>query len=207
MIFVKPNPPSIRKAFHFAWKVYKEQFGLLTACLLTFFAAWVILEIIVIAGQQSGIWLWTAAHLGFFIVFAGMEVGFIQICLALHDGKQVRYADLFREVRLGVHFLLVQLVYFVIVLVGLVLLIVPGAYLGARYTFYAFSFAEGNPNLKQSLRQSAVISRDSIGFLLWFSILILLMNLASACLLGVGLLGTIPLSMLMKVDLYRQMEG
>jgi len=207
MNMMKPNPPSIREAFHFAWKVYKEQFGLFTACMLTFFATWVVLEIIVIAGQRFGVWLWAAAHISFFIVFAGMEVGFIQICLALYDGKQVRYADLFRELRLGVNFFLVQFVYFVIVLVGLALLIVPGVYLGTRFTFYAFSFAEGKPNLKQSFQESEVISRDSIGFLFWFSVLVILMNLAGASLLGIGLLLTVPLSILMKVDIYRQMKG
>ena len=198
---------SIRKAFHFAWKVYKEHAGLFTACLLTFFAAWVVLEIIVIAGQRFGLLLWAIAHISFFIVFAGMEVGLIQICLALHDGKQVHYVDLFREIRLGINFLLVQFSYLVMVLGGLALVIVPGVYLGTKYTFYAFSFAEGNPNLKQSFQLSAVISQGSVWSLFWFSILILLFNIAGACILGIGLILTIPLSTLMKVNIYRQLRG
>jgi uncharacterized membrane protein len=207
MNVVRPNRPSIRKAFHFAWKVYKEHVGLFTACMSTFFAAWVVLEIIVIAGQRFGALLWVTAHLSFFILFAGMEVGFIQICLALHDGKQVRYSDNFRELRFGVNFFFVQLAYFATVLVGLALLIVPGSYLGTRYTFYAFSFADGNPNLKQSFKQSAVTSHDSMWLLFWFSILILLFNIAGAGILGIGLIMTVPLSTLMKVNIYRQLKG
>jgi hypothetical protein len=207
MNVVRPNHPSIRKAIHFAWKVYKEHVGLFTACMLTFFASWVVLEIIVIAGQRFGILLWAAAHLSFFVLLAGLEVGFVQICLMLHDGKQVRYMDLFRELRLGVHFFLVQSSYFVMVLVGFVLLVIPGTYLGTRYTFYVFPFTEGNPNLKQSFQLSAIASQESMWFLFYFSILIFLFNIAGASILGIGLIMTIPLSTLMKIDMYRQLKG
>lgn len=159
-----------------------------------------------IAGQRYGVLLWAVAHISFFVVFAGMEVGFVQICLALHDGKQVRYFDIFRELRAGVNFLIVQLIYFATVLVGLALLFVPGVYLGTKYTFYAFSFAEGNPNLQQSFQQSAVTGRDSMWFLFWFSILILLFNILGACLLGIGLIVTVPLSILIKASIYRQLK-
>jgi len=207
MNVVRPNRPSIRKAFQIAWKIYKEHVGLFTACMSTFFASWVVLEIIVIAGQRFGALLWLTAHLSFFIVFAGMEVGFMQICLGIHAGKQLRYADLFRELRFGAHFLFVQISYFSMVLVGLVLLIVPGAYLGTRYIFHAHIFAEGNRNLKQNFQLSAVLSQDSMWFLFWLSVLIMLMNLAGASLLGIGLLMTVPLSALMKVNIYLQLKG
>lgn len=47
--------------------------------MLTFLSAWILLEMAVIAGQHYG-WVWWAAmHLLFFIVFAGLEVGFLQI--------------------------------------------------------------------------------------------------------------------------------
>jgi uncharacterized membrane protein len=207
MNIVKPSLPSISKAFHLAQEVYKEHIGLFTACMSTFFASWVVLEIIVIAGQRFGALLWMAAHLTFFVLFAGMEIGFIHICLMLHDGKQARYLELFRDLRLGVNFLFVQLVYFATVLVSLALLVVPGAYLGIKYTFYAFSFADRNSNLKQSFQQSTVTSQGSMWFLFWFSILILLFNLAGASILGIGLMMTVPVSALMKAFIYRELSN
>ena len=147
------------------------------------------------------------AHLSFFIVFAGMEVGFVQICLAIHDGKQVFYSDIFRGLPLGARFLAVQLVYFVTVLVGLVLLVVPGVYFGTRFSLYGFYFVEGNPNLKQSFQQSVVTSQGSMWFLFWFSVLIFLFNILGASLLGIGLIVTIPLSGLMKTFVYRQLSN
>lgn len=201
------NLPSIRKAFDFAWITLKKQSGLFTAILLTFCASWVILEVIVVAGQRFGLLLWVIAHLSFLVIFAGMEIGFIRICLAMHAGEQIHYSDIFRELHLGFNFLFVQLVYFVMILAGFVLLIVPGAYLAAKYALYAFYFADGYSNVKQSFQQSAVTSQGSWPFLLWFSLLSLLLNFLGASLLGVGLIITIPLSLLMKTSIYCQLRA
>jgi hypothetical protein len=199
--------PSTRKAFDFAWMMLKKQLGLFTAIMLTFFALWVILEVIVVAGQRFGFILWVIAHLSFFIIFAGMEIGLIRICLAFHDGKEIQYTEIFRDLRFGINFLFVQLVYFVMILVGFVLLIVPGTYLGSKYTLYAFHFADGYSNLRQSFQQSAVISQGSRWFLFWFSVFILLLNILGASILGVGLIITAPLSVLMKTSIYCQLRA
>ena len=146
--------PSIRKAFDFAWMTLTNQFGIFIALMLTFLAVWVILEVIVVAGQRFGVYLWSAAHLGFFAIFASLEIGFIRICLASYDGKEIHFRDVFRELRLGINFFFVQLVYLAITVAGLVCLVLPGAYLGAKYAFYAFHFAEGDRTLKQSFQLS-----------------------------------------------------
>jgi len=201
------TPPSIREAFDFAWGMFKSHFGQFTAYILTFLGAWVILEVLVIAGQGFGFIWWLVAHSGFFIVFAGLEVGFIRVCLDLYDNKQVTYTDIFHELNLGAKFFLVQLVYFAMVLIGLLLVIVPGAYLGTRFTFYPFTFVEGNPNLQYSLQQSAMTSRSSMRFLFWFSVLIIIFNLIGASILGIGLIVTVSLSVLMRAHVYRQLKG
>lgn len=197
------NIASIRQTFDFAWITFKENFRLLSACVLTFFGSWVVLEVLVIAGQRLGFLWWFAAHLGFFVVFAGLEVGFIKTCLDLHDGKHVVYSDLFRELRLGASFLLIQLIYFVMVFTGLAFLVILGVYLGTKFTFYAYSFADGYPSLKQSFQQSGIITQD----LMWFSIDILLLNIVGTSVLGIGLIVTVPLTTLMKVHVYRQLTG
>jgi len=201
------NTNSIRHAFNFAWTTFKANFGLLTSCVLTFFTSWIILEVLVITGQRLGFIWWLFAHLSFFVVFAGLEVGFIRICFAIHDGKQIAYSDIFQRLHLGAKFFLVQLIYFFTVLFGFVLLIVPGAYVGIKYSFYSLSFAEGLTDLKQSFRKSADISQSSMWSLSGFSIFSLLFNILGASILGVGLLVTVPVSVLMKVYIYQQLNS
>src|SRR5713101_2450935 len=91
---MKDDTISIRQAFKIASPILKKRFGLFTAVLLTIFAAWVALEIVVIAGQRFGILFWAAAHVAFLIFAAGVEVGFLQICLVLCDGGE---ADICRR--------------------------------------------------------------------------------------------------------------
>src|SRR5260370_39718422 len=98
---MKDDTISIRQAFKIASPILKKRFGLFTAVLLTIFGAWGALEIVVISGQRFGILLWAAAHVAFLIFAAGVEVGFLQICLSLCDGPKPAFADAFTHVTRG----------------------------------------------------------------------------------------------------------
>lgn len=202
-----PISPFIRKAFDFAGITFKANFGLLAACVLTFFGSWVVLEVLVIAGQRLGFIWWFATHISFFIIFAGLEVGFIRMCLSIHNNEQVAYADIFQALHLGVKYLFVQLVYFGTILIGLVLLIVPGLYYGTRYSLYGQVFAEGNASLKQAFRHSAGISQGAMRVIFWLGVTTILLNIAGASFLGVGLIVTVPISALMKAYIYRHLTS
>jgi len=197
----------MRAAYRFATSTYKENVGLLISCMLTFFAAWVLLEVLVVVGQDLGFVWWLSAHITFFIIFAGLEVGFMRICLDLYDGKPVAYSDIFSRLRLGPKFFLMQLAYGVTVLVGLILLIIPGAYLGTRYTFYAFLFTEGKTNLQENFQRSKDMAQNTMGSLFWFLLFLLIFNIVGFSILGIGALVTVPVSMLMKTHMYRQLNG
>jgi hypothetical protein len=137
-------PISIGQAFNFAWPIFKQRFGLFTAVLLTIFSAWVTLEIVVIAGQRFGILLWAVMHLAFLIFVAGIEAGFLHICLVLFDGGEPTFADTFTRLPLGPKFLAGQILYLLMVVIGLLLLVVPGVYLSARYALsYRHECARG----------------------------------------------------------------
>ena len=203
---MRRNPISIRQALNFAWPAFKKRYRLFAAVLLTIFGAWAVLEIVVIAGQRFGILLWVAAHLAFLVFFAGVEVGFLRICLAIHDGEDPAFADAFAHLALGPKFLAGQILYLLMVVVGLVLLVVPGVYLGVRYSLFGFFLAGGETNLKSSFQQSATLTNGATADLLKFFVALLLFNLLGACLLGLGLFVTVPMSGLVTTAVYRQLR-
>jgi hypothetical protein len=196
---------SIRHAFDFAWPTFKKRFGLFTAALLTILGAWVVLEIVVIAGQRFGILLWAVMHLSFLIFVAGLEVGLLQICRALSDGKVPKFAETFEYLPLGPKFLATQILYLLMVVIGLLLLVVPGVYLGVRYSLFGFCFAEGETNLLRCFQQSAILSKGAATGLLWILAALLVLNALGASLLALGLFITVPLSVLIMTDVYRQL--
>ena len=204
---MKHRPISMRRAVDFAWPTLKKRFGLFTAVLLTVLAAWVVLEIVVIAGQRFGTVLWAVMHLAFLIFFAGVELGLLQICRALRDGKDPPFADTFAYLSAGPKFLAAQILYLLLVVIGLLLLVVPGVYLGVRYALFGFCFAGGETDLRRCFQQSALISTGATASLLRVLAALLLLNVLGASLLALGLFITIPLSILIMTDVYRQLSA
>jgi hypothetical protein len=202
---VKRNPVSLRLAFKFAWPTFKKHFGLFTAILLTTGGAWVTLEIVVIEGQRFGILLWSTAHLAFLIFAAGIGLGFLQICLSLHDGGRPTFSDTFAHLALGPKYLAGQILYLLMVLIGLALLVIPGIYLGVLYAMFGFSMASGETSLIQSFQESAILSANAKTSLLGILFVLFVLNVLGASLLGLGLFVTVPLSGLVMTAVYRQL--
>jgi hypothetical protein len=194
----------VRHAFDFAWPTLKKRFGLFTAVLLTILAAWVVLEIVVVAGQCFGIVLWAVMHLAFLIFLASVELGLLQVCRALRDGKVPAFADTFALLPLGPKFLAAQILYLLLVVIGLLLLVVPGVYLGVRYALFGFCFADGETDVLRCFQQSAILTKGATAALLRTLAALLVLNLLGASLLGLGLFITVPLSVLIMTDVYRQ---
>ena len=204
---MKRNPISIYQAVNFAWATYKRRSGLFIAVLLTIFGAWVALEIVVIAGQRFGILLWSVAHLAFLVFFAGIEVGLLKISLALYDGEEPTFSDVFAHLALGPKFLAGQLLYLLMVVSGSALLIVPGIYLVVRYALFGFCIVTREANLIRSWQESALLSTGTKTYLLVILVFLLALNVLGASLLGFGLFITLPLSVLMMTAVYGQLSG
>lgn len=204
---MKASPLSMRQAFNVAWPEFKTHFAIFAAVLLIIFGAWVLLEIVVIAGQRFGILLWAVAHLAFLIFVGGVEVGFIRICLGLSDGRAPQYADIFAHLNMGPKLLAGQILYLLMVMIGLLLLVVPGVYLAGRYAVFCFCLAAGETNLARCFQQSAILSTGAIPYLLRILVVLLVLNLLGASLLGLGLFITVPLSVLMLTAAYQQLNA
>jgi hypothetical protein len=195
----------MRHALGFAWSTYKQRWSLFTAMLLTMVGAWVALELIVIAGQRLGLVWWAVAHVAFFLAFAGLEVGFLRVCLACYDGAAPTYADLFGLWAAGPRFFAAQLLYLVLVVVGLALLVIPGVYLGVRYALVGFCLADGETQLLRAFQHSARLSRGTVLSLVAIGGALLVLNVLGASLVGLGLFITVPPSGLVMAAVFRQL--
>ena len=201
------NRPSIdaRRSIAIAWRIFKQRSALFVGILLAILGAWLILELIVITGQRAGIVLWVVAHSAFLLFLAGVEVGFLRICLGLFDGRDIAFGDAFRHLALGPKFLVGQLSYLLAVGLGLVLLIIPGVYLGVQYALFGFCLVDGETNPLRSFQRSSQLTAGVRSGLLATLVFLLALNVLGASLLGLGLFVTIPLSALTMTHAYRQL--
>jgi uncharacterized membrane protein len=163
------------------------------------------LGLVVIGGQRFGLAWWAGAHVAFFLVFAGLELGFLHICLACYDGEAPTYADTFGRLRVGPTFFAAQLLYLGMVVVGLALAVVPGLYLGARYGLVGFCLADGETHQVRAFQRSARLTTGSTIALVAIYGALLVLNVLGASLLGLGLFLTVPLSGLVMAAVFRQL--
>ena len=193
---------SVIPHFGIGWKAFKSHARVFVISMFALFASWVVLEVAVVALQRFGLVVWLVLHLAFFVFFSGLMVGLHRIALETVQGKTPRLANLTALLGRSPTFLLASCIYFVAVAGGLALLVVPGIYLAVRYVFFGQVIARRSTSALEALRDAAALSEGRWWTLCVFLVLVLLLNLAGAAVLGIGLLITFPVSLLATSDLY-----
>ena len=135
-----------------------------------------------------------------------VKMGTINVYLkAQQDAQVVRFEDLWAPQR-AVSFFLATLLVGVIVVVGLILLIVPGIMWALRYMFVPYLVMDKGLDVTSALAESARITYGHKWQLLGLVFLMVLLNILGAICLLVGLLVTIPVSALATVHAYRTLS-
>lgn len=194
---------SIGEALQFGWRKTREHSGLLFQILLTIFALQVVSEIVdrVLHDTILGI----LASVALAVLSVVISAGFALVALRLAEGHAAHYRDLFPRAQLVWHFFCVSLVAGLLTLVGFLLLIVPGVYLLLRFSMARFAVVDG-AGILESLKRSGRMTHGRKWHLLGFFLLMVLLNIAGALLLLVGLLVTIPVSMLAWAHVYHKLK-
>jgi uncharacterized membrane protein len=192
--------------FQNAWKAFKSHPRVFVISMLILFGSWTALEVAVVALQRFGVVVWLILHLAFFVFFSGLMVGLHRIALETVDGKAPKLANLTALLGGGPTFLLAFCIYSAVVVVGLVLLVVPGIYVAVKYALFGQVLATTSTTAPQALRDAAVLSDGRWWTLFPLLLMALLLNLAGMAFLGLGLLITFPVSLLATSDLYRSLQ-
>lgn len=134
-----------------------------------------------------------------------ISMGFLNISLKFADGTKPKITDIFYT-KPFINYFLVSLVKTVIVAVGVVLLIIPGIIFGIRLQFATYLVIDKNMGISDALKKSWDMTRGKTINLFQFGILLFLVNLVGFLALIVGLLITIPLSMVATAYVYRKLS-
>lgn len=136
-------------------------------------------------------------------------ISIVTISLVIASGHTPTFNDLFKSFKnykITWHYILTTLLYILIVVIGLIFFILPGIYLAVRLHFYKFLIIEHEnmgpiDTLKESMRMTSGLFWRLLGFI----IVIALFNIVGVLLLGVGLIITIPVSVLAHAFLYKKL--
>ena len=189
----------------FGWESFKKRpWFLIGVLVITAVISSVIGYLAGLLGD-NGIW----AFAGFVINITAsilVAVGTTNLILKAHDSvESVTYSELWHPKPFW-SYLGVTIIFSLAVILGLVLLIIPGIIVFLAYQFGEYIVIDRNLGPVEALEESARITKGNRLELLWLAFMILGLNILGALALLIGLLVTIPVTWLAIVHAYRTLE-
>ena len=196
---------SIKENFKKAFKLFKQHFVFL---LLVTILTWGLrLGTNYLINLLNNTTLITIANLLNWLLNMIIAVGLLNISLNLVNNNTADYKDLVNKTNLLGKYILGSILYGFIVLAGFILLIIPGIVWLIKYQYLGLLIIDKNMSPKQALKRSGEITKGKKLKLLWLFILLFLFNALGTLPFFVGLLITIPVSSLVVVYVYRQLNS
>lgn len=201
MAVPESNRFSTGEALSYGWKKLQENVGPLLTAALAILAVNVIFWLLG-SGFLGGLF----KLIGWFVSIL-ISMGVIRIALKIVDGKPVETADLFQRADQALPYFIASVIVGIMVGIGFIFLIIPGIYLAITFGFFGYNIVDKEHGIVESIEQSAAITNAQKGDLFVFGVALFLFNLAGAIALGIGLLITVPVSMLALAYVYRKLSG
>lgn len=202
------NKFSISEAIRFGWEVFKRHpWFLIGIVLITLFVNYTPNMISEQMRSENQSFYLAIFGIVFWILNMLVSLGGIKISLSLVDNKKAEFSDLFNAYPLLFNFIISSILYALIIVFGLVLLIVPGIIFGIMFHFYSYLIVDKKLGPIESLKESKRLTSGSKWKLFLFGLVLALLNIGGAVVFLVGLLITVPITMLSYAYVYRKLQG
>jgi hypothetical protein len=178
------------------WELFKQYPGGFVGFTLVFLAVHFLLG----SGRALGGFIGMA-------VSAPLGVGFFVVAAGLVKGRTPVFQDFFAGFRFFLPLLLLSLVSSVFIVLGFILLIIPGVYLLIGYTFAPLLVVDRGLDFWPAMELSRRTVQGRWFSIVAFVLVLTLINLAGILCLGAGLLVTIPVSLCAWTAAYREIFG
>jgi len=134
------------------------------------------------------------------------SLGFMKIALKFYDNEKPEISDIFSQYPLFLKYLLATILSVIIVTLGLILFIVPGIIFAIRFWFFGYFIVDKNLGAIESLKKSWEITKGNTWNLFIFLILLALINILGFLALVIGLLLSVPTTLLAQAFVYRKLS-
>ena len=193
---------SIEESLTFGWHKTREHSKLLFRVLLTLFALQVAQAVVGATLEHTliGVLATIAIVAGEVVIGIGLTL----ITLKIAKGESVIYGDIIPPLKLAWEYILASLLAGFITLLGFILLIIPGIYLSLRFSMVRFAVLEGT-GITGSLKKSGKITDGVKWKLFGFIIIVALLNLLGLIFFMIGLLITVPVTMIAYAHVYQKL--
>lgn len=186
---------SIREIFGKSWELTKKHFG---------FLALLFLVTAVVQGSISGM-NGGGEFLLNLLLGTCILIAWTRVSLDVTSGKEPSIDSIGVEFKNYLVYLAASFVFQLALVIGFILLIIPGIYIAVTYNWFAYLIAEKHYGVMESLKQSAVLADGARWQIMKFFLAILGLNILGLLALVVGLFVTVPMSMIAGALVYRSL--
>jgi uncharacterized membrane protein len=135
------------------------------------------------------------------------ELGAFALFLKLvRTGQEGKIEEIIGQKEIYPQALIGNIIYYLMMIVGFILLIIPGIYVAVRFMFLPYVFVDQKLGWQEALKEASRLSEGRRWDLFGFSLLLVVMNIVGALLLLVGLLISIPVSAIAMAMAYEALK-
>lgn len=206
---------SILEAIKIGWKLTLKNIGFLITVIIgafiigfVFTIGFVILFAIInalIDLKAFALPIGILVGLSMFFLQLTVILGYTRVSLRIIDNQKPEFADLFREYKKVLFYVMATTIYAFIVLGGLILLIIPGLILAIRLSFYSYLIVDRGANVTDSLKMSWAITKGHVLKLILFSFAAGLIYMIGYLAFGLGLIIATPVILIASAYVYRRL--
>lgn len=186
---------SIQEAFKFGWETFKKYpVFLIGVILVTFVISWVFSAFtnnLSNNGMEPNL-MSSVVYLVGMVVNMVVSMGLAKISITLARGGKPTWEDLYNQYPKIINYFVASLLFGLMVIVGLILLVVPGIYLALKFHLFSYLIVDKNLGAIDALKKSAEITKGSMWNLFLFWIVSIVVVIVGLILFLVGLLVAVP---------------
>ncbi|MFA5156931.1 MAG: DUF975 family protein [Candidatus Omnitrophota bacterium] len=200
------NKFSIGEALRFGWDAVTKNLGLF----LGMTVIWVILIYVPTAVantyKDKSTLFYMLASIAASVIGVIVQLGMMKVMLDFYDGKKINFSGLFSCGGLVIPYAISAFFYNAVSLAGLLLLIIPGVIWMVQFGFYGYFIVDKGSGPIEALKKSSAITKGVKWDLILFGLAFFGINLAGILALGIGILVTLPVTMLATAFIYRKLS-
>lgn len=197
---------SIELALKYGWKKMTENLGFFIILLISLFAISFFFNVFSGMFQNRLPSLSLIFTIGGVLFSVYMNIILIRVGLNIFDGERGRVEDILSgALPIYFKFLLANVLYFLIVLAGFLLLIVPGIYFALKYQYTLYLIVDKGMDVVPAFNMSSEITKGVKWRLLLFAIAVILIGCFSMVIFFVGFLIAYPVIIMSVVYVYRSL--
>lgn len=203
---VKKDEIDVFEILSLSWKKFKENYKFLLAVTLFYLAVRIIEGMTQKIFEENSIGI-TLVAIASGVLNALIAIGMVQIYLKISRGMQASFGEIMGGGKYFWKLIGGSILYGLIVLVGYLLLIIPGIIWQYKYGMFSYLIIDKDMGPIEAIKESGALMYGNKWKLFFLQLLMIPIVFAGILFFGVGILAAIPVVTLMSVSFYRIISG